>query len=343
MVMKAWSKKVAERLRNIGTPSSPLGRAKGQRDQFRQQRDQFRKQRDQFRQQRDSARELLEELAAAPVDFLRIEPSTRFVCLACEAPASHVTRYPPPVTGPFSRLLVMWCERCGFGWVPTSPFILADYYAQTYAVVNRKDRDVDPEKYFDPNRESTKYFRRARSQVAKVREFVPEIQSMLDFGSGPGYALFVSGAKEKYAVEYDEHSTKYLDYIGAKKISHDEISMRRYDLILSSHSLEHLFIGDLESTLKSFHSALKPQGVLYVEVPGASLTEYTSPVRHEPHTLFFSPESLWRLVTKAGFNVIWEDALGQTSNPRLDHPIYSPKEERWNHSRGRLSVIARSS
>ena len=287
-------------------------------------------------------------MRTAPLFFLDVEELAGRPCLACATSARFVSAYPNPQSASFASTLIIWCTQCGMGWVPDLPLDLADYYEREYAVENRGDREMTPARYFaadSPFRDST-YFRRAQFQIQCAGQHVDSIGAMLDFGSGPGYALFLSGAATKHAVEYDSSSKKYLDFIGAERVWPQSLPKGSYDLILSSHSLEHLTATDLYPTLGAFRNALAPGGVLYVEVPGGSLTTYQSHVRHEPHTLFFSPEALVRVLERAGFEILAKSAEAQTGNPSLQAPLYEPAADCdpfFAETKGRLTVICRRS
>ena len=111
----------------------------------------------------------------------------------------------------------MWCTACGLSAVPKAGPRLADYYLKDYAATNRKDREIDPDTYFsDAHRQRSKamqrYFSRAQSQIQHLNDHDAAWTRVLDYGSGPGYFLFLSPAKERYAFEPDLSSRKYLDH-----------------------------------------------------------------------------------------------------------------------------------
>ncbi|MBO6936297.1 MAG: methyltransferase domain-containing protein [Deltaproteobacteria bacterium] len=309
----------------------------------------WKRQRDDARRQRDRHAESLRQLRRGNLIFHPRELLIESQCPTCEVEWSHACNYPYSTSTLFSRLMVLWCPRCGLGWVPDVPFDLGEYYALEYAKSNRGDRDVPPSVYFsDENpllkgKTGQRYFRRARAQVKRIRERIGSIDTMLDFGSGPGYALHSSGARVMHAVEADPSCAKYLDYLGAKRLSLEELPESFYDAVLCSHSIEHLTADDLIDTLRRLRRALKPEGLLYIEVPAAGLSRYHMVYKHEPHTLFFSPDAIRAAVAKVGFDVELARPLGKKSSPLLQQPLFEPADgdDDGKLSRGELTVIAR--
>lgn len=270
-------------------------------------------------------------------------------CPACAQlnTVTHGSDYPSRHR-PFAALPVRYCTACGLGFVPGAGPVLADYYRADYAEANRGDRAVAPEVYFseahrqDPDVES--YWNRVQSQLALLRRHgVPADLSgshVLDFGSGPGYFLHASGAGHPYAFEPDEMSRKYLDHLGATQFTaRGDIPEGRFGLIVASHSIEHLPAEELADTLATLLRALAPGGRLLVEVPaGGHAHLHLAGARQEPHTLFFTPEALWRALDGAArqlgsetgdakaARIVFAGALGSKKIPRRTDPIYTPSE-----------------
>lgn len=254
----------------------------------------------------------LEEIRSGNMVFYRSEELASQACPACASAETFVTAYPYPRTRAFARVVCSWCRRCGFGWVPALPFSLSSYYEHEYAVANRGDRADDPARYFaelsgalgEARPHLVRYAERAQSQIAAIERLAPPSYDILDYGSGPGYALFFSRALTKHAVEPDGASAKYLEYLGVARLSLEDLVENRYDVVLSSHSLEHLELCELYPTLERLHAALRPGGIFLCEVPSGALTQASIERRHEPHTLFFNAESLRAVFENAGFVII---------------------------------------
>lgn len=261
----------------------------------------------------------------------------------------HVSRYQSVAgKGIFHSALICWCSKCGSGYVLEGDKLLGNYYAVDYANLNRKDRDVDPETYFsDAHRDSSgsiqRYFERANSHLGLILEAGGKMDTVLDFGSGPGYFLFASQAKEKLAIEPDTKSGKYLDYIGARVVSLNDLQPESLDVIEASHSIEHLTGETVESTVATLVRALKPGGVMLVEVPQGGISYLDLPHRHEPHTLFFTPEGLRSLLTIDGTSIVMAKTRSQIDYSPSPKAIYRPDPDDLFASvrRNGLTVILR--
>lgn|GEM_PF-1215760 len=279
----------------------------------------------------------LERLRSGPLFAYQVESLEGPACAACDGSSLHLLPYPSSISPNFSRLIVLLCASCGFGWVPSLPFDLDEYYRKEYGSGKRTRVDLPPESYFavdgalhQPGGRLQRYFERSSQQLALIQKHKPRIEAMLDFGSGPGYALFVSAAATKHAIEPDDQSIKYLDYIGASRVQLAELKPASYDVILASHSVEHMPIDKLFSTLGRLHTALRPDGLLCVEVPYGSLGRAHIPLEHEPHTLFFSPDALVRVIERAGFEVVERVARSPVSRQILADPLVTPAPDAWN-------------
>lgn len=297
------------------------------------------------------ARTRIREILESDLYFFESTSLTEEICPACDISAPWISAYPHSSSALFSPILTCWCKECGFGWVPNVPFDLADYYAKEYAKSNRGDRNAAPKAYFEtlsgPEEEMrphslVRYARRAKRQQALLQHYVPEGFSLLEFGSGPGYGLFFSRARIKHAIEQDEASAKYLDHIGAKRLSLTSLVPNTYDAILSSHSLEHLTICTLYDTLAKLRAALKPDGVFYVEVPNGSLTSTYLPGNHSPHTLFFNLRSLAIILERAGFSILHQSAGKRKQHlPSLENPPHHSADVGQPGDAIALTVIAK--
>jgi len=288
--------------------------------------------------------------ALANLAFVDASELATLCCPACDHTHVRIAPYPHPTTSKFGTLLSAWCANCGFGWTPSIPFDLGDYYAKEYAVVNRRgDRGLSPEQYFAalsrpvdqvPGRYRN-YATRARFQIDEIEKHTPSDYSILDFGSGPGYALYFSRAKVKHAVELDEQSRKYLDYQGVSRVSLESQKAETYDAVLSSHSLEHLEIQSLYPTLDHMWRVLRPGGILYVEVPVGLYSASHINKGQEPHTLFFSVGSLKRVIERAGFSAIRAYPRSQSRRAGLKTQLCDLELLEQPHGGSAVTVMAR--
>jgi hypothetical protein len=70
-----------------------------------------------------------------------------------------------------------------------------------------------------------------------------------------------------------------LEYLGAERVSLDEIPSGSCSVIVSSHSLEHLTETSLHSVVARLRESLRPGGHLLVEVPHGGFSYTLVPVK----------------------------------------------------------------
>lgn len=262
-----------------------------------------------------------------PVPFYRLDG----LCGECYICGSESVRWAsayPSNEVRFRGGTILCCENCGTSYVPDAEQLINGYYATEYANKNRGDRQLEPEKYFSGQGEKAfpTYFRRANEQIEKLLSVEAKFDCVLDYGSGPGYFLYASGAAQKFAVELDDASNKYLDYLGATKLDPEDLPRSKFDVIVASHVVEHLCHNDVLGKVESLIDALKADGVLLIEVPQGGFSYVNMNSHQDPHTLFFTPYGLEKLVVRAGGEIVEKySRCGPIWKPRTD-PIYTPDE-----------------
>lgn len=269
-------------------------------------------------------------------------------CPACLKDSVEFESNYPSHTRPFSKCTIRYCTQCGTGNVPGSARLLEGYYEQEYARSNRGDRDIPPDEYFSEenataSRKMNRYFVRARRQIRLLKQKGAKVETLLDFGSGPGYCLHMSGAHEKFAFEPDESSTKYLDYLNATRFNAlSEIKPNRFDSIVASHAIEHLVPEDLISTLETLLAALTDDGLFLIEVPQGGISYLDIRGEQDPHTIFFTPQGICEAVEKAGGEIIFRKAYSKIPVEHRANAIYEPTGRVfYKDQRGALTVICK--
>jgi len=108
-------------------------------------------------------------------------------------------------------------------------------------------------------------------------------------------------------------------------LSSGRVAPASYDLILSSHCLEHL--ADLHREIGAIASALRPGGRLFLEVPNRSGNPRLAFDDNPTHLHFFNVSSLSRLLAHHGLEVVatetgqWHDARYPDSLRVLAQPF----------------------
>jgi hypothetical protein len=109
-------------------------------------------------------------------------------------------------------------------------------------------------------------------------------------------------------------------------------------IILLSHTLEHFRSTDLPTLLKTLKEVLDREGALVIEVPHVDFKLHKE-IRFPdtPHTIFFSADSLRRLLKNYGFDIRYIQILGNS------YPYeFLPKVLNKIEHRGRTSGYLKS-
>jgi len=168
-------------------------------------------------------------------------------------------------------------------------------------------------------------FGRIASQLKVISENVnlTSESRILDFGCGQGHLLNAFHTKfdisKERLIGFDVNDAivgeNFSFYADLKKIT------GKFDLIIFSHTLEHILSFDILTTLKEF---LLANGTLYIEIPDAQ--NYRSFPRStpayyldRPHINHFSPKSLFKLLDKYSLKIL---SMVQSSFTYIDGDSY---------------------
>ncbi|MBD0864412.1 MAG: class I SAM-dependent methyltransferase [Rhodobacteraceae bacterium] len=255
------------------------------------------------------------------LDNIRVAPSPRFsisdlarqTCVACGKSDIEILRYPAFKSQVFAGLVLASCKICGFAWVPIPKFPLDDYYKHHYADDFRVERVINA-KFYSPENPiwtlSTHKVRDRAKRHVKALEVLGPVKRVLDLGAGEGLFLHFFDADEKHAVEPDKNSVRILKT--ELNVSVEALGDRTdyFDLVQCSHTLEHFTYDNIREILEKTLRTLRPGGHFHIEVPrgAVQLAHFTAGKRGrthrlEPHTLFYSTESLLNLLDQAGFDI----------------------------------------
>lgn len=213
----------------------------------------------------------------------------------------------------FKDQVVTYCPLCGFGHaIPeVAPERMSYFYSKVYWAA-----DSPVATTFSDLSKPIGYDYRSLAQLILARHFVQfeSGDSFLDIGPGWGgsfcSAQQVLTAPKLYAIELGEGAASAYRrlYSVLTFQSVDALAEQgcRLKIILSSHSLEHFQLVELPGFLVSIRTLLAPDGVLVVEVPHVDFRIHKD-VRgfDSPHMLFFSKESLGRVLADAGYEVLF--------------------------------------
>jgi len=173
---------------------------------------------------------------------------------------------------PFGSLI---CKECGL--VITSPRIAAEslpeYYDKFYHVLNYGHLHVHDQQALFRLWQGNKIYRMLKTYLPDVKELF-----VLEIGAGTGNVLkelTAEAAKEGVTVnatgtEYSTDCIEECRQAGINIVYGDLDTMVErggsYDVLILSHVFEHF--TDLNAEMAKIKKLLKPQGLLYIEVPG---------------------------------------------------------------------------
>lgn len=201
------------------------------------------------------------------------------------------------------------CDECELGFAyPIPPTeLLNKYYKDIY---RKNDRAHYTKKPAD-----IKFTHWSNAQYAYISQFFnfDEAETVIDIGPGYGFLLREIAKNHPHlrliAVDPDINSIEYLrNYsIEIEDLCYEIEGEKRFkgnrvDLIISSHSLEHM--TSLDGFFKVSRGILKKSGSVFIEVPNCELTShgYLPRTYDSPHLLFFTAKSFKKIADKYGFN-----------------------------------------
>jgi|TARA_B100001093_G_C26796411_1_gene1001307 2-polyprenyl-3-methyl-5-hydroxy-6-metoxy-1,4-benzoquinol methylase len=199
------------------------------------------------------------------------------------------------------------CSDCDFAFVSPMPSEkkLNEFYEKVYRAEGRPPYFVsenyeDQKKHYldDKNLSYLLYI----TTLIDIRK----IKNLYDFGCGVGDLGFALKKKfphlELYCTEHDNHCEKILLDRGYTNFQNIENIDQTFDLITTTHSLEHLL--DINLIFKKFKELLKPSGLIFFEVPNFSEEYWKGRPYDGPHLLFFTKKSFDKLIKIHGFEFV---------------------------------------
>jgi hypothetical protein len=236
-------------------------------------------------------------------------------CLSCEGTILNFREYDEnPMSGKarwpkehcFSNKKIAVCSDCGFGFTYEylSDDEISEFYNNVYSSSHASDNAprVSSLNELTPRFFSQTLYLNSNIDLydgIRVLEIGPNQVSAL-----PAMNLF---CKPQYSY-YDQlewpiiksHGGRCLgSYASGDRILKD-FSENSLDLVYSSHSLEHINPSALEDMFDAFSHVITSGGYLFFEVPDDYLFELLGP----PHTLFFTKNSIKKLVKRHGFDIV---------------------------------------
>lgn len=206
------------------------------------------------------------------------------------------------------------CVECGFMF--TDPVMrqedYLDFYKHYYRRLYTNSYQATDEFFFSQFKTGQRISRYLSNHINLEKKVVVEI------GAGAGGILraFLEGGSTVIGCDYGDEYLKYgaRNGIDLRSGGIENIPSKSADIVIYCHVLEHIL--DLNYEFENLQRILKPDGFVYVEVPGIFFVHYTYrgnflKFLQNAHLYHFSKKSLISLMSKFGFQPI---AVNQVIN-----------------------------
>jgi ubiquinone/menaquinone biosynthesis C-methylase UbiE len=132
-----------------------------------------------------------------------------------------------------------------------------------------------------------------------------KINKIFDFGSGIGDIGFLLKKKfihlELFSSENDQHCKEVLKNRGYKNYENLDLIDEKFDLIISTHSLEHMKDFNI---INLFKKVSKSNSHLFIEVPNCPTNNFINRPYDSPHLMFFTKKSFFEIQNRFNFDII---------------------------------------
>jgi SAM-dependent methyltransferase len=222
----------------------------------------------------------------------------------------------------FAKLSLNTCQVCGFSQIDPelSEEELNSFYENDYNAKYGPHYISEKElKEYSPG---CNY--RTLSQLMLLAQYtnLKDVKTFLDVGpsfGGSYQTLRAVGYNQKcfglekslVAIDFlKKHNVEVIDSLDNVCTISKEFE-NKFDLILSSHNLEHFNPSDTHKYLQNIVKILSPNGYFMIEVPHDDFRGYDIFENVAPHLSFFSVESLRTILQDSGFEVIFISPCGK--------------------------------
>lgn len=243
-------------------------------------------------------------------------------CLICDNNEMVSFDYPNAKDYLFKNSNILVCKKCFFGKLvrDIDPFKLNKYYQENYGSVAKRHKYTSVKEYFQ---KTSKMYKKTRSlsQINLLKKFkkINLIENVLEIGPGLGtfcYFLKKKNSNIRYhVIEYEKKAIEHMKFLKSKVFkSLDEVDNNHFDLIVTSHALEHCQSNELLYNVNQYYKKLKKDGLILLEVPLVNFilnNSFQKKQEHEPHTLFFSLDSISNLFKKNNFEILFINTVGE--------------------------------
>jgi len=213
----------------------------------------------------------------------------------------------------FGDLKIDRCDKCDFSYTNPMPkdSDLNFFYENIYRLPMRPPYWVSED---DENAERRHLDNRNLNYLLYASTLIDlqKIENIYDFGAGfgdLGYAIKKKFPNVKlFCTENDKQCSEVLGKRGYKNDQIENID-KKFDLIITMHSLEHLPNVEI---FNKFYEILKPGGLILFEVPYCSEKYFSNRPSDGPHLLFYTKKSIEKICAKFNFETFRIDTCSYT-------------------------------
>lgn len=199
--------------------------------------------------------------------------------------------HPVSVNKKYFDRKVVYCLNCLTG--SCQPFfeknVLSEYYKEFYW----SNRDVaDGQHVTHAQLPNDRQLALSHERMAWINQYLPRIDSVIDFGAGDCAAAFAFLNEGKARVVHVVDPSERAGSLAEKYrlgYSEDMALAPIVDLIYSAHSIEH--VHDLRLAMRDLLGKIQPGGHIFFETPNIGDLEIFTKLPHTPHTFMLSQGS----------------------------------------------------
>ena len=228
----------------------------------------------------------------------------------------------------FGDLKINRCDQCDFSYANPMPKDddLNFFYENIYRLPMRPPYWVSEN---DENAEVRHLDSRNLNYLLYASTLIDlkKVENIYDFGAGFGDLGYAIKRKfpnvNLFCTENDKQCSKVLEKRGYQNDQIEKIN-KKFDLIITMHSLEHL--PDVEIFSK-FHEILKPGGLILFEIPYCPEKYFSSRPTDGPHLLFYTKKSIEKICARFNFEPFRIDTSSYTFDE--DYKFQRDSKERY--------------
>ncbi len=235
----------------------------------------------------------------------------------------------------FKNKKIVRCDECNLTWLHPMPsnHDLASYYGSSFW--------DNKQTTFQLSAGSSKEKNRAFYQYEFMKPFIDfshQIEDMLEIGAGhAGISYFIHNLFSNITtsiLEPDESFRNTHKNIGVCTDTFKDLNEidKRYDLVLSSHSLEH--VSNILEDISIIAKVLKPKGYFFLEVPNANDIYFKCYRTDIPHTYFFNLESIQGLAEHFNLKILDIGEFGPNKEEFMAKNYFTIEEKNMRKANG---------